>query len=146
MSFQGAQEVAPSALPDRPLDRGDRLSTARDGRAEIALGGATLRLDEDTALTIADLDASMVRLQLDSGTASVHLHDLLDDETFEVVTLNTTVAFREPGEYRVDITPSGATESRCAPATRKSRRPAARCALPTGSACGSKAAPKSQPS
>ena len=110
MSFQGAQEVAPSALPDRPLDRGDRLSTARDGRAEIALGGATLRLDEDTALTIADLDASTVRLQLDSGTASVHLHDLLDDETFEVVTLNTTVAFREPGEYRVDITPSGATE------------------------------------
>ena len=110
VTFRGAQEVAPSALPDRPLNAGDRLSTARDGRAELALGNATLRLDEDTAVTFADLDASMVRLELTAGTASLHLRELLEDETFEVVTLNTTIAFRTPGEYRVDITPSGATE------------------------------------
>ena len=110
VTFQGAQEVAPSALPDRPLNPGDRLTTLRDGRAELALGSATLRLDESTAVTFADLDASIVRLELTAGTASLHLREFLEDETFEVVTLNTTIAFQTPGEYRVDITPSGATE------------------------------------
>jgi FecR protein len=110
IKFQGEQEVAPSALPDRPLASGDRLATERDGRAELALGSATLRLDESTAVTVADLDASTVRLELAAGAASLHLYELLESETFEVVTLNTTIAFREPGEYRVDITPSGATE------------------------------------
>ena len=102
--------MAPSALPDRPLNPGDRLATLRDGRAELALGSATLRLDESTAVTIADLDASTVRLELAAGTASLHLREFLEGETFEVVTLNTTIAFQTPGEYRVDITPSGATE------------------------------------
>ena len=110
IKFQGAQEVAPSALPDRPLVRGDRLATEPDGRAELALGSATLRLDESSAVTFADLDASAVRLELAEGTANLHLNELLESETYEVVTLNTTIAFRTPGEYRVDITPSGATE------------------------------------
>ena len=110
VTFHGAQTVSPSALPDRPLDPGDRLSTAGDGRVEVALGNATLRLDQDTAVTFEDLAASQVRLELTTGTASLHLHDLYDSESFEIATLNTTIALREPGEYRVDITPSGATE------------------------------------
>jgi hypothetical protein len=110
VAFQGAQEVAPSALPDRPLDAGDRISTARDGRAELALGNATLRLDGDSAITVADLDASAVRIELTSGTASLHLREMFEDETYELATLNTTIAFRTPGEYRVDITPSEATD------------------------------------
>jgi len=110
VTFHGAQTVSPSALPDRPLDPGDRLSTAGDGRVEVALGNATLRLDQDTAVTFEDLAASQVRLELTSGTASLDLHDLYDSESFEIATLNTTIALREPGEYRVDITPSGATE------------------------------------
>ncbi len=147
MSFQGAQEVAPSALPDRPLDRGDRLSTARDGRAEIALGGATLRLDEDTALTIADLDASTVRLQLDvrhrerAPARPAGRRDLRGRHAEHDGRLPRAgrVSSRHHAERRDRA-------RRCAPATRKSRRPAARCASPTGSACGSRAAPKSQPS
>jgi hypothetical protein len=110
VAFRGAQEVAPSALPDRPLNAGDRITTARDGRAELALGNATLRLDEDSAITVADLDASVVRIELTAGTASLHLRELFEDETYELVTLNTTVAFRAPGEYRVDITASDATD------------------------------------
>ena len=110
ITFRGAQEVAPSALPDRPLDAGDRISTARDGRAELSLGNATLRLDEDTAITVDELGASAVRIELTAGTASLHLRELFEDETYELATPNTTVAFRAPGEYRVDITPSGATD------------------------------------
>ena len=110
ITFRGAQAVAPSALPDRPLEAGDRISTARDGRAELSLGNATLRLDEDTDMTVDELSAAAVRIEVAKGTASLHLRELFEDETFELATPNTTVAFRAPGEYRVDITPSGATD------------------------------------
>jgi FecR protein len=110
ITFRGAQQVAPSALPDRPLEAGDRLSTARDGRAELSLGNATLRLDEDTAITVDELGASAVRIEVAAGTASLHLRELFEGESYELITPNTTVAFRAPGEYRVDITPGGATD------------------------------------
>ena len=110
VTFRSADEVAPSALPDRPLNVGDRISTARDGRAELALGNATLRLDEDTTLEVTELDESAVRLELTAGTASLHLRELYENETYEIVALNTTIGFMAPGEYRVDITPSDATD------------------------------------
>ncbi len=109
-TFQGAQDVAPTTLPERPLEAGDRISTARGGRAEVSLGSGTLRLDEDSAVIVVELDASAVRLKLTAGTASLHLRGLLEGESVEVDTLNTTVAFLAPGEYRLDITPSDATE------------------------------------
>ncbi len=46
VTFQGAQETARHELPDRPLIPGDRLTTERGGRAELSLGTATIRLDE----------------------------------------------------------------------------------------------------
>ena len=133
-----------SRLPPCPTGRwlpGDRLATERDGRAELALGSATLRLDESTAVTVADLDASAVRLELAEGAASLHLYELLESETFEVVTLNTTIAFREPGEYRVDITPSGATElqrARRQCGSRDGWRPGARGRRPARAARGAR--------
>lgn len=94
----------------RSLARGDRLVTARGGRAEFALGTAAIRLDERTELSIADLDATTVRVELATGTASVYLRELLASETFEIVTPNTAVALHEPGEYRVDVAADDSTE------------------------------------
>ena len=110
IAFQGAAEPSPSALPDRPLVPGDRLSTGRDGRAELAFGTAVIRLGEGTAISFIDLDAATVRVQLTAGSAIVHLRELLEDETFEIVTPNATLAFQQPGEYRVDVAAGGATE------------------------------------
>lgn len=101
--FQGAADASPAALPDRPLMPGDRLSTGADGRAEFAFGTAVLRLDQDSALSFVSLDEAAVRAQLTAGTSSLHLRELLDDETFEIVTPSATIAFREPGEFRVDV-------------------------------------------
>ncbi len=103
VTFEGAHSPATSTLPDRPLAPGDRLVTERDGRAELAFGTATIRLDEDSELSIVDLDSSTVRIELNAGTASIYLLDLLEDESFEIVTPNATIALIEPGEYRVDI-------------------------------------------
>src|SRR5688572_4942312 len=102
MTFDSARQRASSALPDRPLRPGDRVATHPGGRAEMSLGAAVVRLDERTELAIADLDDVSVRLELDAGIASVHARELFDDETFEVVTPNATIAIDAPGEYRVE--------------------------------------------
>lgn len=103
VTFQAANERATDTLPDRPLQPGDRITTDSRARAELALGTATIRLDERSELTIADLDAATVRIELSSGTASVYLDELLENETFDIVTPNSTITLVEPGEYRVDI-------------------------------------------
>lgn len=108
--FQSAQESSFANLPDRPLRPGDGLITANDGRAEFALGTATLRAGERSALSLSRLDASSIRFSLTAGSATLHLHELLENETFEIATPNTTIAFQTPGEYRVDVPAEGATE------------------------------------
>ncbi len=110
VAFHVAQESTPSALPDRPLIPGDRLITEAGGRAELALGTATVRLDEGSELSIVTLEATNVRVELNHGTASVHLRELFDDETFEVATPNTTLALRETGEYRIAVPTDGITD------------------------------------
>jgi hypothetical protein len=109
ISYQEADERATSALPERPLEAGDRLSTERDGRAELTLGSATVRLDRDTDLRIVDLDASSVRLELADGAAIFRVDELFEDESFAVTTPNTTIRFQAPGEYRVDVPEDGTT-------------------------------------
>ncbi|MEX2149688.1 MAG: DUF6600 domain-containing protein [Steroidobacteraceae bacterium] len=110
VAFRAAQEVATSALPDRPLIPGDRLATDGGGRAELTFGTATVRLDERTELSIATLDATTARVELNHGTASVHLRELYDDETFVVATPNTTLTLREPGEYRIAVPADSTTD------------------------------------
>lgn len=101
--FQGAHAPPTSTLPDRPMMPGDRLVTEPRGRAELAFGIATIRLDERSELFVVDLDATNIRVELIAGTASVYLREWLEDETFEIVTPNAAIALREPGEYRVDV-------------------------------------------
>lgn len=103
VTFPVAQERATDTLPDRPLDPGDRIQTGSGGRAELALGTATIRLDERTEFTIRDLDATTVRVELASGTASVYLDELLEGESFKILTPNTAITLEGPGEYRVDV-------------------------------------------
>ncbi|MDP9200157.1 MAG: FecR domain-containing protein, partial [Pseudomonadota bacterium] len=110
VAFRAAQEVATSDLPDRPLIPGDRLVTDGGGRAELTFGIATLRLDERTELSIVTLDATTARVELTRGTASVHLRELYDDETFVVATPNTTLTLREPGEYRIAVPAESTTD------------------------------------
>jgi hypothetical protein len=110
VAFRAAQEQTTSALPDRPLIPGDRLVTEAGGRAELAFGTAAVRLDERTELSIATLDATTARVELNHGTASVHLRELYDAETFVVATPNTTLTFREPGEYRIAVPADSTTD------------------------------------
>ena len=108
--FQGPGDASPSGLPDRPLMPGDRLTTERDARAELALGTATIRLNEQTEFSVIALDAATVRLELTAGSAIVHLRELLEGESFEFTTPNATIAMHSAGEYRVNVFADDATE------------------------------------
>lgn len=107
LSFQAPGQPAGMTLPNRPLLPDDRLVTQADARAEIALGTATLRLDERTAIDLETLDADCVRVRIDEGIAVVTLRELADGETFEVATPNTTLKLLMPGEYRVEVPTEG---------------------------------------
>jgi hypothetical protein len=109
VTFQGDSESPTYALPDRPLRPGDRLATERGGRAELALGTAAIRLDEGTELSVIDLEAATVRVQITAGTAIVHLRELFEDESFELVTPDAAIALDATGEYRVDVSAGDAT-------------------------------------
>ena len=109
ISYQEANERPSSALPERPLEAGDRLATERDGRAELTLGSATVRLDRDSDLRIVELDASSVHFELADGAAIFRVDELFEDESFAVTTPNTTIRFQAPGEYRVDVPEDGTT-------------------------------------
>ena len=108
--YQGPGDTSPSGLPDRPLMPGDRLTTERDARAELALGTATIRLNEQTEFSVIALDAATVRLELTAGSAIVHLRELLEGESFEFTTPNATIAMHSAGEYRVNVFADDATE------------------------------------
>jgi len=103
VTFQGAREAASSTLPDRPLAPEDRITTDSRARAELAVGTATIRLDGQTEFTLLDLEPNDIRIEIASGSASIYLRDLLDDETFEIVTPNAEILLDAPGEYRVDV-------------------------------------------
>jgi hypothetical protein len=103
-----APDGAPEAAGlNRSLTWGDRLMTDRGSRAEMSIGTAAIRLDDSTDLTIANLDADIAQLELNSGTLGIHLRELGEGETFEVDTPNATVLLLRPGDYRIEADTQG---------------------------------------
>lgn len=87
---------------DRLLNRGDRVTTHDDGRAELLLDASAIRLGEQTELRVVHLTAARVQFGLERGTVNLQLRGLLIGERLEFTTANATVAPREPGEYRIE--------------------------------------------
>lgn len=95
------------AAINRPLGPGDRLWADRDGRAEIQLGTATLRLSANTAVSVLNLDDQATQLQLTEGSLHVRVKQLDREEFVEVDTPHLAFTLREPGVYRIDVDPDG---------------------------------------
>jgi hypothetical protein len=108
VSFSPAgEEDWDRAAINRPLGPGDRLWTDRDGRAEIQLGSATLRLNANTAVSVLNLDDQATQLQLTEGSLHVRVKQLEPDEFVEVDTPHLAFTLREAGNYRIDVDPDG---------------------------------------
>jgi len=88
---------------NRPLVAGDRLWTGRNGRIELQLGGAVLRLDRETSFEILNLDDVLAQVQVTEGTINLRVDHLYPDQVYEIDTPTLAFVVSEPGEYRLDV-------------------------------------------
>lgn len=115
LSFMtGAVSFSPAGEDDwvqatinRPLTTGDRLWADAGARTEIQVGGAMIRMNADTGVTVLNLDDRITQLQLTQGALNVRVRRLEPDQVFEVNTPNLAFAVRQPGEYRIEVDPDG---------------------------------------
>ncbi|MEO8461478.1 MAG: DUF6600 domain-containing protein, partial [Dokdonella sp.] len=102
----GDDQWSPASL-NRPLATGDHLYTDRDSRAELEIGAATVRLDDQSNLSILNLDDSVAQLELTEGTLNLRVRRLDEGQSYEVDTPTLAFVVDQPGSYRIDIAPNG---------------------------------------
>jgi hypothetical protein len=115
LSFvDGAVSIAPpgsdewgEAVLNRPLTSGDRIWADASARAELEVGSATLRIDENTGLSFDNLTDDVMQMHLSSGVMTLHVGSLDAGQIVEVVTPNTTVTLLQRGDYTIEAAQSG---------------------------------------
>src|SRR5471032_192176 len=108
VSFSPAGESdCVQATINRPLTTGDRLWTDTGGRGEIQAGGAMIRMNAGTGISVLNLDDRIAQLQLTQGTLNVRVRRIEPKQVFEVDTPNLAFTLRQPGEYRIEVDPEG---------------------------------------
>ena len=91
------------ATVNRTLTAGDRLWVGPRARAEVELGGAMIRLNANTGVSVLNLDDQSTQLQLTQGSLSVRVRRLAPDQMIEVEAPNLAVTLRQPGDYRISV-------------------------------------------
>ncbi|BAL95755.1 DUF6600 domain-containing protein [Rubrivivax gelatinosus] len=100
--YDDAQGAWIDASTNRPLTRGDRISTDGDARATLRIGSTTVRLGGSTELEVQRLDDQRVSLRLHSGAVALRVRSSeVADET-ELVTDEATLRPRRAGYFRAD--------------------------------------------
>lgn len=108
VSFQPAGEDDwVQAVPNRPMTTGDKLWADKDSHAELQLGSAVIRLNENTGISFINLDDDTIQLQLSSGSVSVRVRQLDDSDDFEIDTPNLAFTISGPGHYRLNASEDG---------------------------------------
>jgi hypothetical protein len=114
--IDGAVSLSPAGEEDwiragmnRPITNGDRVWAQPGARAELQVGGAMLRLDGGTAVSVLDLDDDTAQLRLTQGRLHVRVRPLGRGEVVEVDTPNLALTFREAGSYSIEVNPDDDT-------------------------------------
>nr|WP_244106235.1 DUF6600 domain-containing protein [Paraburkholderia phenazinium] len=97
------------AVLNRPLTTGDQLWADANARAELHAGSTALRLDQQTALDIVNLNDTTTQLKVTQGTLSAHVRALPGGQNFEVDTPNVALVATAPGLFRVDVAADGSS-------------------------------------
>ena len=63
---------------------GDQIWADASSRAEIQVGSAMIRMDQNTGFSFLNLDDRTVQIQLTDGTLDLRVHRLRTGEVFEV--------------------------------------------------------------
>lgn len=102
----GAQDWGRADL-NRPLTRGDRLSSDVDARAELEFDGASMRLAGGTDTGVLELNDQLAQLELTRGTLSLTVRHLADGQSYEIDTPTVALVVDRPGTFRVDVDRDG---------------------------------------
>jgi hypothetical protein len=95
--------------PNRPLVPGDRIWADRGGRGELQFGPALARLDGGTLASIENTGDGATQLRLTQGRIRLHVRRLMPGEVVEVDTPDVAFVADQPGDYRIEVDPSGNT-------------------------------------
>lgn len=111
--MQGPVSMQPGGVDDwvdatlnRPLTTSDRVWADQGARAEISMGNIKARIDQQTSVTITNLDDNISQFELDQGSMYVHVRRLFHDEQVEVDTPNVAFVIDREGDYRFDVDPN----------------------------------------
>ena len=96
-----------SDVVNRPLTSGDRLWVDPDSRAEVELGGVTLRLAASTAVQLTAIEDALIVLQVPAGSVEVSARTLEAGESLTLETPLGRLSVIENGDYRVDVLEDG---------------------------------------
>lgn len=103
---QGASNWSDARI-NRPLTTGDRLSSGHDTRAELELGGSSLRIAGNTDLGLLNLNGQLGQFALTQGSLELTVHQLASGQSYEIDTPTIAVVVDQPGRFRVDIQDGG---------------------------------------
>jgi hypothetical protein len=99
--------IRPSA--NRPIAPGEGIWTDRNSRAELEMDIGSLSLSTSTLVKFLGLTDTTVQLQISAGAVKVHLEGQGRDKVFEVATPGVSIRLANPGNYRVEVSDTGAT-------------------------------------
>ncbi|MHA6205180.1 DUF6600 domain-containing protein [Dyella soli] len=102
----GSQDWGDASL-NRPLTTGDRLSTGQGSRAELELGGGTLRMADDSDFGFLTLDDQRTQVEVTKGTLNLAVRGLAEGQSYEIDTPTVALVVDQPGTFRVDISDNG---------------------------------------
>ncbi|MBD8872134.1 FecR family protein [Rhodanobacter sp. DHB23] len=102
----GSQDWAAADL-NRPLATGDRLATGDGARAELELGGASLRMDGGTDFGMLNLNDNLAQVELTQGTLNLSVRNLDQGQSYEIDTPTLALVVNQPGTYRIDVDNGG---------------------------------------
>ncbi|MEP6939565.1 MAG: DUF6600 domain-containing protein [Rudaea sp.] len=115
LSFtRGAVSFVPAGENDwveaqlnRPLVSGDKLWTDKGARAELQIGPAAIRADEQTSINFLNLDDEIAQVEMTQGTLNLRVRRLDQGQSYEVDTPTLAYVINRVGEYRIDVAPDG---------------------------------------
>jgi hypothetical protein len=96
-----------AAVLNRPITTGDKLWTDQNGKAELHIGEATIRLGEQTGFSFLNLDDRVMQIRLTEGTVSLRVRRINPGETLEVDTPSLAFSVLQPGHYRINVNEAG---------------------------------------
>jgi len=108
VSLQAVGETTWTAAPlNRPVIAGDYLRTNADGRAEVQVDEAVVRLGGDTNFTFLSMDDRSLRMRVTSGLVNLRVRELGEHDVIEVETPQAVASILRPGNYRVEVNGNG---------------------------------------